>query len=99
MEMLRLKKDPDENLVMEFLMEAKSSHADSVLLRSTEYSMSVRLKEKRDSGLSGWNTPQIENKDLLARLRKSLEKGKYIDVINFAAMILAREKMFVEQHF
>jgi len=98
-ERLRLKKQPDENLVMEFLVEAKSNHADAVLVRATEYAMSVRLKEQRDNGFFGWNTPQCENSDLLDRLKKNLEKGDYIDVINLAAMILAREKMFVEEHY
>lgn len=98
-ERLNLKKQPDENLVMEFLVEAKPNHADSVLVRATEYAMIKRLKEKRNAGFFGWNTPQVENSELLNRLRKSLGKGAYIDVINFAAMILAREKMFVEKHY
>jgi len=95
---LNLKSKPDENLVMEFIMKIPSKIADSTLVRFIEHEMHKKLKEKRDSGFSGWNTPQIENKDLLISLKRNLKRGDYIDVINLAAMLHARKNMFIEKH-
>ncbi len=98
LERLCFKTQCDTDLVMEFLNLTPADLADSILVRSTEYKMRERLRKKRELGFSGWNTPQIENGDLLLRLKKSLNKGAYIDVINFAAMLLAMDGMFVEKH-
>ncbi len=98
LERLNLKKQPNENLLMEFITKIPSKDADSVLLRFTEYKMAKRLKQQREMGFSGWNTPQCGNSDLLKRLRDNLDRGEYLDVINLAAMLLARENMFVEKH-
>ncbi len=95
---IELKEQPHEDLVMEFIVHTTPEKADSALLRFTEYEMRTRLNEQRVKGFTGWNTPQCENSDLMKRLKKNLEAGDYIDVINLAAMLNAREKIFTEKH-
>lgn len=91
-------KDPDENLVLAFIVRMPGQKADELLTEFVQHEMTKRLTEKRNEGYSGWNTSdsRCENSLLRERLLKNVEKGNWIDVINLAAMLLAREKMFYE---
>jgi len=86
----------DNDLVMAFLIGCPSEKADHILVERTAHIMRERLQEKREDGFSGWNTPRCSNEDLLRKLEDNLEQGELLDVINLAAMILARRGMFKE---
>ena len=99
LERLELKNQPNEDLVLEFFVKTIPEKADSILLSFIRHEMQKRLEEQRNKGFSGWHTPQIENENLLKRLNKNLAQGDYIDVINLASMLLAREALFTEKHY
>lgn len=95
-EKLELREDTDKNMIMAFLIGCPAEKADHILVERTAYHMRDRLKAQREKGFHGWNTPQCSNEDLLRRLKGNLDRGELLDVINLAAMILARNGMFQE---
>ena len=97
-ERLDLAKEPDAVLLITFVAQADPEKADALLVDFAEYKMRERLKEQRENGYKGWNTPQCVNSDLKERLLKNVESGDWVDVANLAAMLLARSAMFDEVH-
>jgi hypothetical protein len=95
-EKIKLASNPDEKLLLTFVVQAKPGDADNLLVEFAHYEMRERLKVQRERGYYGWNTAQCENADLKERLLKNVERGDWIDVINLAAMLLARTRMFNE---
>lgn len=89
-------KNPNKDLYAHFVINARAEDADGTLVEFTAHEMRQRLREQREKGFSGWNTPQCTNDNLMHRLVKNLEKGDLIDVINLAAMLLARQQLFEE---
>ncbi|MGD2065600.1 MAG: hypothetical protein PVI43_00335 [Candidatus Bathyarchaeota archaeon] len=90
------KKKADDILLVAFVTSVHPKVADSLLVDFAEHKMRERLKEKRENGYNGWNTPQCENSDLKTRLIKNVESEDWVDVANLAAMLLARTSMFEE---
>ena len=95
-EKIVLDKRAYEKLVMRFITQANAEAADRILVEFTGYEMRKRLEEQRSKGFSGWNTAQCENENLKNRLLQNAKNDDWIDVINLAAMLLARERMFHE---
>ena len=89
---------PDTDLIYTFIDRIPSDIADSILIEFTRHKMRARLKEQRENGLSGWNTAQCDNKDLKERLLSNVDRSDWLDVINLAAMLLARNNMFKEKY-
>lgn len=91
--MLKLKNPPTE-LQIECIVRMPNDAADMLLIEFVAHEMRERLKTQRDKGYHGWHTSICDNKDLIKRLKKNLEKGDLLDVLNLAAMALAREHLF-----
>jgi hypothetical protein len=54
--------------------------------------MTKKLAQKRKEGISGWHTFRFTTEDLRKALREHVDKGDMVDVLNFAGMVLARER-------
>lgn len=69
--------------------------ADKILVDQIKGYMEVKLSKKRGQGYGGWHKLNFcKNKELLERLKTNLEQGDFIDVINLAGMIIARDNMY-----
>jgi hypothetical protein len=95
-ERVKLANTPDEKLLLTFVVQAKPEDADNLLVEFTHYEMRKRLQVQRERGYKGWNTAQCENLYLKKQLLKNAEAGDWLDVVNLAAMLLARTRMFEE---
>ena len=95
-EKVKLSTMPDEKLLLAFVIQAKPSDADNLLVDFATYEMRARLQRQRNYGWCGWNTAQCNNEDLKKRLLKNAGSGDWVDVLNLAAMLLARSRMFDE---
>jgi hypothetical protein len=66
--------------------------ADERLCQYAKMAMEEKLEEKRLEGRGGWwNSDECSIDSLRQMLREHIEKGDMVDVMNFAAMIYARE--------
>ncbi len=97
-EKIALSTEPDEELLLSFVVGTSSVKADILLVEFANYEMREKLKKQRDKGFRGWHTAECENNDLKERLLKNVSSGDWVDVLNLAAMLLARERMFTEKH-
>lgn len=95
-ERIDLAEDADDVLLLTFVAQVDSAKADEILASFANTAMRERLKKQRGKGFYGWHTPQCENSDLKARLLENAESGDWVDVMNLAAMLAARESMFKE---
>ena len=93
--MLKLK-EPQTELQIECILRLPGKEADALLIEFASHEMSNRLCTQREHGFHGWHGPNCTNQDLIERLKKNLEKGDLIDVLNLAAMALAREHLYGE---
>ncbi len=91
--MLMINKKPDE-LLCEWVVRMPNKEADTILVEMTAYEMHKKLCKKRKAGRGGWFGPNCSNKELKAMLVEHVSKGDMVDVINIAAMIHARTKLF-----
>lgn len=72
-----------------------NEEADEQLIEHVRQSMELKLSKKRKQGYGGWQSLyQCNNNYLLDQLKKHIDKGDMIDVINFAGMIDARTNMY-----
>lgn len=97
MDKIVLAEKPDKKLVLSFIVGATPTIADDLLVEFAQREMWIRLNEQREKGFHGWNTTQCKNADLKARLIKNVSTGDWVDVMNLAAMLLAREQLFIEK--
>lgn len=95
-EKLELLNPTDNTLLLAFVTQAESASADNILVNFVTAKMHERLKIQRDRGFKGWNTARCNNSDLKKRLLEKVECGRWIDVINLAAMIFVRTLLFIE---
>lgn len=93
---LEISEGADKRLIQHFISRCPAEVADELLLEFATYEMRQRLTDQRNNGFSGWNTSRCENEALKKRLLKNLEKDDFIDVLNLAAMLLARQRLFCE---
>lgn len=98
-EKIIMAKNPDAELYTHFVIRMPPEEADALLVEHAAYKMRLRLAEQRHKGFAGWNTPQVTNEDLLFRLLKNAGCGNYVDALNLAAMLLARQDLFEEVPF
>ena len=98
-EKIKISKTIDEELLLSFVTRAAPVSADNILVEFASFKMIKRLREQRDKGYKGWNTAQCENADLKRRLLQNVEEEDWVDVINFASMLLARKQLFDEVSF
>lgn len=91
-----LLEDADEQLVLSFICRLESEAADNLLIEFASHEMRERLEYQRSCGIGGWNTAQCTNFNLKERLLKNAANDDWVDVINLAAMLLARSRMFKE---
>ena len=91
--MLKINKNPDE-LILEWVVRMPNHISDEILVEMTAYEMTQKLEKKRKSGRHGWFGPNCSNRLLKQILSENMAKGDMIDVINLAAMIHARKKLF-----
>jgi hypothetical protein len=80
----------------EWVLRMPDDVADGLLVDLVQHEMREKLKKKRDEGRCGWFGPNIQSHDLKKMLIDHIEKGDMVDVINFAAMILARKRLYRE---
>jgi len=76
----------------------KGEHADRYLdkelCKHAAFAMDQKLEQKRDVGRGGWwNADECSMELLRECLHSHFLKGDMVDVMNFAAMIYARECM------
>ena len=90
---------PDEDLLLTFVVRTKPEAADKLLVEFASFEMGERLRLQRAKGFSGWNTAECESQDLKQRLIKNVESEDWVDVLNLAAMLQARKRMFFEVPF
>lgn len=91
--MIKLK-EPQTNLQIECITRLPDQNADKLLVEFAAHEMRERLNSQSESGFHGWHGPNCTNEDLIERLKKNLEKGDLIDVLNLAAMALARQHLY-----
>lgn len=85
---------PDENIRQMFVEAVQDEDADEILARLAAEAMLEKLACKRADGRMGWWTTSTSNSALLDSLRRHVEKGDMADVLNLAAMIMVREKLY-----
>jgi len=93
--MLKLTTEPDD-LLLEWVLRMPDEKADDILVDVVMHEMRKKLKKKRDEGRGGWFGPNCSNSVLRKMLKEHVEKGDPVDIINLAAMIMARTKLFGE---
>lgn len=72
--------------------------ADEHLVEHVKQSMEVKLSKKRNEGYGGWHHLELcSNEYLLKKLKKHIDKGDMIDVINFAGMISCRTSIYGDE--
>ena len=86
-------------LAAHFIVATDNESADSHLVEFIAHEMTNKLRVMRLDGRRGWYTAGCSNKQLHEYLKEHLAKTEVdpeqmIDVINLAAMIFARTKMF-----
>jgi hypothetical protein len=84
----------DENVRQQFVEIVQDEDADDLLVRLAGEAMLAKLAKKRADGRMGWWTPRADNAQLKAMLAGHVAKGDMVDVLNIAAMILVREKLY-----
>ena len=84
------------HLGSKILPTANNQSADIMLVSIASIAMTEKLKKKRGEGKRDWHTSPLINDDLLSELRKHVDKGDMVDVMNFAAMIYARQATGIE---
>ena len=94
--MLNVNATPNNNLLNAFVMRQTDEKADEILVDMVRHEMTEKLEKKRAQGKGGWFGPNCSNAFLHELLSEHLHKGDMVDVINLAAMILAREKLYGE---
>lgn len=69
--------------------------ADEALVDITSNAMAEKLKKKRRQNKEGWHIKEmITNEQLLIMLKKNLDDGDMVDVINLAAMVYVRSEIY-----
>ena len=95
--MSKLKLNEEKNEIMlDFILGCENETADKILVEITRDLMEETLYEERKKGKGGWFTDRCNNELLRVMLDEQLRKGHMIDVINLAAMIIAREALYGE---
>lgn len=65
--------------------------ADFLMVEHVKEKMLNKLAKKREDGRGNWHHPtQCSNSILIESLKKHIDKGDMVDVLNLAAMILMR---------
>lgn len=82
-----------KSIIRAFIRETSDEDADLILANAARDAMLKKLKKKRDEGYGGWHDDCF-NGELWDRLKEHVEKGDPVDVMNFAAMIYVREKLY-----
>lgn len=85
-----------EVFVIEWILRMPNEAADSILVEMAAHEMREKLAKKRKEGRGGWFAPSCSSARLKNMMMEHIEKGDYVDVLNLAAMILARQKLFGE---
>lgn len=79
----------------EFLGAVSNSSADRLLVRIINREMAAKLTHKRAQGRGGWWLPNPDiGEALQAQLLEHMDKGDMLDVINLAAMIHIRGRLY-----
>ncbi len=78
-----------------FIQRMPNEAADRALVAMACDSMSEKLTRKRNQGRHGWHN-NCRNNQLLVMLKRHVEKGDMVDVMNLAAMIHARTELYGE---
>lgn len=86
----------DTTLATHFILYMPDEEADALLTEFIRDEMRIKLAKKRQQGRGGWFTTRINNETLKQMLKEHTKKGDMIDVINIAAMIMARERLWGE---
>ena len=86
----------DDNVRQQFVEIVQDEDADELLVRLAGEAMLAKLAKKRADGRMGWWTTNADNRHLKAMLEAHVAKGDMVDVLNLAAMILVREKLYGE---
>lgn len=89
----KLSRDNDD-LLLEWVVNSPDEHADAILANTVTREMLQKLGAKRAEGVGGWFKPDCTNTKLSKMLMKHVQEGDYIDVINIAAMMLVRTKLY-----
>ena len=86
--------DAPDDLLLEWVLRMPNDVADELLVDVVRHEMRKKLKAKRDDGRGGWFGPDCSNELLWEMLNEHIKKGDPIDIINLAAMIMARTKLY-----
>jgi hypothetical protein len=86
----------DENVRQQFVEIVQDEDADQLLVQLAGEAMLNKLSKKRADGRMGWWTTNTDSGELRTMLERHVEKGDMVDVLNIAAMILVRQKLYGE---
>lgn len=74
--------------------DEREEFMDCLLTNIAKRAMSEKLELSRNKGRGGWYEDSCSVETLKQMLLEHIEKGDMVDVMNFAAMIYAKETMF-----
>ncbi|MDY6868830.1 MAG: hypothetical protein SVT56_13195 [Chloroflexota bacterium] len=67
--------------------------ADHLMVTFATRKMREKLAEKRKEGRGGWFHDDCSEEHLINLLNDHIAKGDMVDILNFAAMILAKREL------
>lgn len=78
-----------------FVESTTNEQADLAMVESVAQAMRNKLSKKRNDGRGGWyKLHEVNNKKLIEMLKKHVDKGDMVDVLNLAAMIHVRIELY-----
>lgn len=86
----------DEQVRQQFVEIVQDEDADELLVRIAGDAMLAKLAKKRADGRMGWWTTNADSSELREMLERHVAKGDMVDVLNIAAMLLVRDKLYGE---
>jgi hypothetical protein len=86
----------DERVRQQFVEIVQDEDADELLVKLAGEAMLAKLARKRADGRMGWWTTNTTSGELRSMLVEHIGKGDMVDVLNIAAMLLVRQKLYGE---
>lgn len=67
---------------------------DILMVKRVSTAMELKLSQKRSEGHGGWHDPlRCDISELKEMLLNHIDKGDWVDILNFAGMIYVRTEM------
>ena len=93
---IQMLEKPNSDLISSFVTNCPPIQATEILADFMCCEIRKSLRESRKRGMAGWNTPQVENDNLMKRAEKNIVQGDYLDAAILLLMVVARNQLFEE---